>query len=65
MELATELDHIVPVGRGGSDTDDNRQGLCVRHHAIKTARDGGYEYHEPRQIGLDGYPIADLGGDAA
>lgn len=57
VELATELDHIVPICKGGADTDDNRQGLCKRHHDMKTALDGGYEYREPRRIGLDGFPI--------
>lgn len=32
-----EIDHIVPLAMGGTDTDDNVQGLCAQHHAEKTA----------------------------
>lgn len=35
-EVATQLDHIVPVADGGQDTWENTQGLCGRHHGIKT-----------------------------
>ena len=36
---ATQLDHIVPLFRGGRDDDTNRQGLCSECHAAKTLRD--------------------------
>jgi 5-methylcytosine-specific restriction protein A len=36
---ATELDHVVPLFRGGRDDDTNRQGLCAECHAAKTLRD--------------------------
>ncbi len=35
-ELATDVDHIVPKARGGTDDWDNLQALCHRHHSIKT-----------------------------
>lgn len=35
----TELDHIVPLHKGGSDSDANRQGLCREHHLAKTKAD--------------------------
>lgn len=39
-ELATELDHIVPVSQGGAVWDEeNLAGLCTAHHAAKTARE--------------------------
>jgi 5-methylcytosine-specific restriction endonuclease McrA len=33
-------DHIVPRKEGGSDTHDNLQTQCNRHHAIKSAIEG-------------------------
>lgn len=32
-----EIDHIVPLAFGGSDTDSNVQGLCVPCHIFKSA----------------------------
>jgi 5-methylcytosine-specific restriction protein A len=40
--LATELDHITPLFKGGKEETENRQGLCSACHAIKTAKDLGY-----------------------
>lgn len=39
VALATELDHVVPLHKGGSDSEANRQGLCADCHAAKTAAD--------------------------
>jgi len=42
-QAATEADHIVSLKAGGSWSLDNGQGLCKRHHSIKTVReDGGF-----------------------
>jgi 5-methylcytosine-specific restriction enzyme A len=39
---ATDVDHIIPRGRGGSDDHGNLQSLCEFHHKSKTAtQDGG------------------------
>lgn len=38
----TQLDHRVAIVNGGTDTDDNRQGLCDECHELKTARDLGH-----------------------
>lgn len=35
-QLATELDHVVPVSQGGTDDRANVQGLCTDHHRDKT-----------------------------
>ncbi len=35
---ATDVDHIVPKVRGGSDDERNLQSLCAAHHRVKTAR---------------------------
>lgn len=53
-----ELDHRVPLFKGGDDTEDNCQVLCNGVngcHEKKTADDLGYR-HRPA-IGLDGYPV--------
>lgn len=37
VTVAEEVDHIIPLQHGGSDTDDNVQCLCKPCHEIKTA----------------------------
>ena len=37
---ASEVDHIVPKSRGGTDDEDNLQTICTACHAQKTAREG-------------------------
>lgn len=39
LELAEEVDHIVPVWDGGTDEDENLQSLCKPCHRAKTARE--------------------------
>ncbi len=39
VNIATELDHIVPLCQGGTESPSNRQGLCHECHAAKTARE--------------------------
>jgi len=41
VRAATELDHIVPLSRGGSDDDDNKQPLCAECHYRKTVSERG------------------------
>jgi 5-methylcytosine-specific restriction protein A len=36
---ATEVDHITPKAKGGTDDDDNLQAICADHHREKTARE--------------------------
>ena len=37
--IATQIDHIVPKSRGGSDARSNLRGLCSACHARKSARE--------------------------
>ena len=52
----TQLDHIVPLFKGGEDVPSNRQGLCDPCHAEKTAEDLGYQL--PSASAADGMPIS-------
>lgn len=36
VTLATLRDHIIPLAEGGTDDDDNAQGLCHDYHEGKT-----------------------------
>lgn len=38
---ATDVDHIVPLSRGGTHRVDNLQALCHACHSRKTAREDG------------------------
>ena len=33
---ATEFDHVVPLANGGGEHEGNLQGLCEKHHRMKT-----------------------------
>lgn len=39
---ATDVDHILPRARGGSDSWDNLQALCHSCHSRKTANEDGF-----------------------
>lgn len=54
LSAAAEVDHIVPLFKGGADTDDNTQSLCTACHRIKTAEDQGYRARH--EVGIDGRP---------
>ncbi|MDQ7982174.1 HNH endonuclease [Paraburkholderia sp. SARCC-3016] len=38
-----QIDHIVPLDKGGSNDDSNMQLLCDDCHVDKTNRDNGYK----------------------
>lgn len=52
---ATEVDHITPKAKGGTDDMSNLQSICHDCHTAKTARDEGRR--QARRVGLDGYPV--------
>lgn len=39
------VDHIVPLWEGGSDSDANKEGICLEHHLAKSAEE---EARRPR-----------------
>ena len=55
LTVANEVDHVIPLDKGGTDAPDNLQSLCHDCHADKTAKDTGKQ-RKPR-IGLDGWPV--------
>lgn len=55
VTAATVPDHIIPLAKGGADTDDNIRCLCDPCHDEVTAQQFG---HKPkRRFGPDGWPV--------
>jgi 5-methylcytosine-specific restriction enzyme A len=54
VRAATQVDHILPLYKGGQETEDNRQGLCDDCHRDKTATDMGTHV---RGCDTDGQPL--------
>ena len=54
---ATQVDHITPLHKFGTETEDNRQGLCEECHLKKSTTERGYTYRPRVKIGVDGWPI--------
>lgn len=42
---ATQVDHIIPLFKGGKDTDDNKQCICDECHNHKTIIERGGKYN--------------------
>ncbi|WP_430229892.1 HNH endonuclease [Nitrosomonas communis] len=55
VKQAEELDHIVPLHKGGTNDDENLQGLCQKCHSEKSAMERGFS--PKREIGVDGFPV--------
>lgn len=57
VRLAIVVDHIVPLTKGGPDTDGNTRNLCDDCHQVVTAEQFGTRLKP--EIGLDGWPLED------
>jgi 5-methylcytosine-specific restriction protein A len=53
-KLFDEVDHIIPLHKGGTDDFSNLRGLCTEHHYQKTCKDQGKNYRS--KVGVDGLP---------
>ena len=51
---AIDVDHKKPLWQGGTNTLDNAQLLCKKHHAAKTAREAPERAKADRQSGRKG-----------
>lgn len=56
VRAAVELDHIVPLWKGGTNDQSNLQGLCKACHDEKSERECGERVGRPL-IGVDGWPV--------
>ncbi len=51
---STVPDHIRPLAKGGTDTEDNIRGLCADHHAQVTREE--FDQRDRPKIREDGSP---------
>lgn len=57
VKPASQVDHIKPKAKGGTDADDNLQAICTPCHEAKTITDAGGK--QKVTLGLDGWPVQD------
>jgi 5-methylcytosine-specific restriction enzyme A len=73
LGTATELDHIIALGEGGADSDENGQSACRPCQLKKASNEGGrahgYAVTEPvrvaKPVASPGYPRVIQSGGAA
>ena len=59
LVLGRDVDHHVPVSKGGSDNLDNLGLLCKVCHRGKTARESNGYQGFPLKYDLSGWPVED------
>jgi 5-methylcytosine-specific restriction protein A len=52
---AEQVDHVIPLERGGKDDESNLQTLCLMCHDLKTRRERRQRARS-LAIGIDGWP---------
>jgi 5-methylcytosine-specific restriction protein A len=61
VTVATQVDHIRPKAKGGTDDEGNLQAICEPCHAEKTTREGaegqGRAVKPRLAFDADGFPI--------
>jgi 5-methylcytosine-specific restriction protein A len=58
-QLATVVNHKVPLARGGEDVDENTENLCARHDELVTAQQFGKQAPiEARGVNAAGRPTS-------
>ena len=55
ITAGTDVDHVVPLSKGGADDESNLQTLCHAHHQDKSVSDKGQRIRPT--IGLDGWQV--------
>ncbi len=55
VRSASEVDHIIPKAKGGTDDMDNLQAIHPECHKAKTMKDEGHIVRQ--RIGIDGWPL--------
>lgn len=52
---ATQVDHIIPIAKDGTDDRANLQAICDPCHEAKTLTDSGVRQRQP--CDADGWPV--------
>jgi 5-methylcytosine-specific restriction protein A len=55
--VAHEVDHILPVAKGGTDDPSNLRAMHRDCHAEKTKREATPGYRPRGAVGADGWPV--------
>jgi 5-methylcytosine-specific restriction protein A len=60
VTATTEVDHIIPMAKGGGHGRDNLQGICTPCHKRKTADEAleARGFKVKLTTGIDGWPLA-------